>query len=163
MKLTHFDSRGSARMVDVSPKDITLREAVARGEIVMLPETLRLIEEGRAAKGDVLGVARVAGIMAAKETGRLIPMCHPINISGVNVELKIERPDRVLIEGRVKTNGRTGVEMEALTAVSVAALTIYDMCKAVDRAMVLGNIRLVEKSGGKSGIFLREDEEKWQR
>lgn len=159
MELTHFDSRGSARMVDVSPKDITLREAVARGEIVMLPETLRLIEEGRAAKGDVLGVARVAGIMAAKETGRLIPMCHPINISGVNVDFKIERPDRVLIEGRVKTNGRTGVEMEALTAVSVAALTIYDMCKAVDRAMVLGNIRLVEKSGGKSGIYLREDEE----
>lgn len=161
--LTHFDSKGRARMVDVSAKDITLREAVARGKVIMLPETLRLIETGAMAKGDVLGVARVAGIMAAKETGRLIPMAHPINLTGANVNFRLLQPDTVEIEAVVRTTGKTGVEMEALTAVGVAALTIYDMCKAVDRAMVIDNIRLVKKSGGKSGVFTREEEEEWEK
>lgn len=161
--LTHFDSRGRARMVDVSSKDITLRKAAARGRIIMQPETLKLIESGGMAKGDVLGVARVAGIMAAKETGRLIPMAHPINLTSVNVNFRLLRPDAVEIEAVVRTTGKTGVEMEALTAVSVAALTIYDMCKAVDRAMVIDGIRLVEKSGGKSGVFKREGEESWEK
>lgn len=161
-KLTHFDSRGRARMVDVGGKDDTVREAIARGEIVMRPETLNLIETGGMAKGDVLGVARVAGIMAAKETGRLIPMAHPIMLTGVNVNFRLRHPDAVEIEASVRTTGKTGVEMEALTAVSVAALTIYDMCKAVDRAMTMGQIRLVGKSGGKSGEFKREGEQPWE-
>lgn len=161
-ELTHFDSRGRARMVDVGGKDDTVREAVARGEIVMRPETLNLIETGGVAKGDVLGVARVAGIMAAKETGRLIPMAHPIMLTGVNVNFRLRQPDAVEIEASVRTTGKTGVEMEALTAVSVAALTIYDMCKAVDRAMTMGQIRLVGKSGGKSGEFKREGEQPWE-
>ena len=160
--LTHFDSRGRARMVDVSEKDITMREAVARGRITMQPETLFIIEKGGMAKGDVLGVARVAGIMAAKETGRLIPMAHPIALTGVSVNFRYCRPDAVEIEAVVRTTGKTGVEMEALTAVSVAALTVYDMCKAVDRAMTIENIRLVKKSGGKSGVFQREGEQKWE-
>lgn len=161
--LTHFDSRGRARMVDVSVKDITLREAVARGKVVMRPETLELIAGGGMSKGDVLGVARVAGIMAAKEAGRLIPMAHPINLTGVNVNFKLTGPDAVEIEAVVRTTGQTGVEMEALTAVSVAALTVYDMCKAVDRAMTIENIRLIKKSGGKSGVFSREEEEAWEK
>ncbi|WP_104373256.1 cyclic pyranopterin monophosphate synthase MoaC [Desulfocucumis palustris] len=161
--LTHFDSRGRARMVDVGEKDITLREAVARGKIVMRPETLSLIESGGMAKGDVLGVARVAGIMAAKETGRLVPMAHPINLTGVNVNFRLKKPDTVEIQAAVRTAGKTGVEMEALTAVSVAALTVYDMCKAVDRGMTIENIRLVKKSGGKSGLFTREEEEEWEK
>lgn len=159
--LNHFDSRGNAHMVDVGAKDDTDREAVARGAVRMLPETLALIKSGTAAKGDVLGVARVAGIMAAKETGRLVPLAHPITLSGVNVDFCLYPPDRVEIQSRVRTTGKTGVEMEALTAVGVAALTIYDMCKAVDRAMVIENIRLVSKCGGKSGIFRREGEADW--
>ncbi|MFZ5597595.1 MAG: cyclic pyranopterin monophosphate synthase MoaC [Bacillota bacterium] len=162
-ELTHFDHRGKARMVDISSKGVTLREAVARAEVVMAPETLKVIETGGAAKGDVLGVARVAGIMAAKETGRLIPMAHPINITGVNVDFLIRHPDRVLIEARVRTEGKTGVEMEALTAAGVAALTIYDMCKAIDRGMVINSVRLVKKTGGKSGTYRREDEEQWEK
>ncbi len=161
--LTHFDSRGSARMVDVSAKDITLREAAARGKIIMQPETLNLIAGGGMAKGDVLGIARVAGIMAAKEAGRLIPMAHPLNLTGVNVNFRLTKPDTVEIEAIVRTTGKTGVEMEALTAVSVAALTVYDMCKAVDRAMIIENIRLIKKSGGKSGVFNREEEEIWEK
>jgi len=159
--LTHFDEQGAARMVDIGAKDVTDREAVARGEVVMRPETLRLISAGRVAKGDVLGVARVAGIMAAKETGRLIPMAHPINLTGVNVDFRLREPDRVEIQARVRTTGKTGVEMEALTAVAVAGLTIYDMCKAVDRKMVVGSVRLISKTGGKSGTFTREDEQEW--
>ncbi|MCL6611041.1 MAG: cyclic pyranopterin monophosphate synthase MoaC [Peptococcaceae bacterium] len=160
-ELTHFDRRGKARMVDVSAKDVTLREAVARAEVIMKPETLELVKTGGAAKGDVLGVARVAGIMAAKETGRLIPMAHPINLTAVNVDFRLHSPDKVLIEARVRTTGKTGVEMEALTAAGVAALTIYDMCKAVDRGMVINNVRLVEKTGGKSGTYRRKGEEPW--
>ncbi len=145
-------------MVDVSHKEITSRLAVARGTITMKPATLELIGAGKISKGDVFGVARVAGIMAAKETGRLIPMCHPLNISSVEIDF---HPDSerscIEIEARVKVTGKTGVEMEALTAVSVAALTIYDMAKAVDRGMVISDVRLMKKSGGKSGTFQRED------
>lgn len=159
--LTHFDEKGAARMVDISKKDDTVRVAVAGGEVSMQPGTLERIVGGRVAKGDVLGVARVAGIMAAKETGRLVPMAHPINLTGVNVDFRIMEPDRVEIQARVQTTGKTGVEMEALTAVTVAGLTIYDMCKAVDRAMVLGRVRLLYKTGGKSGTFQREDDEPW--
>jgi cyclic pyranopterin phosphate synthase len=149
-------------MVDVSAKEETLRVAVARAEIVMLPETLNIIKTGGISKGDVLGVARVAGIMAAKETGSLIPMAHPICLTGVSVDFRLEDPDRVLIEARVRTTGKTGVEMEALTAAGVAALTVYDMCKSVDRGMAINGLRLVEKSGGKSGTYLREGEEPWE-
>lgn len=162
VKMTHFDARGHARMVDVGAKDNTIREAVARGAVVMQQQTLALIEAGNMAKGDVLGVARVAGIMAAKETPRLIPMAHPIVITGVNVDFCIKHPNTVEIEARVRTTGKTGVEMEALTAVSVAALTIYDMCKAVDKKMVIQNTRLVKKTGGKSGEFIREGEQPWE-
>ncbi|KJS65695.1 MAG: molybdenum cofactor biosynthesis protein MoaC [Peptococcaceae bacterium BICA1-7] len=149
-------------MVDVSAKEDTLREAVARAEIAMRPETLNIIETGGISKGDVLGVARVAGIMAAKEAGRLIPMAHPLNLTGVSVDFRLQSPDRVLIEARVRTTGKTGVEMEALTAAGVAALTVYDMCKSIDRGMVISSIRLVEKSGGKSGTYRREGEEPWE-
>jgi cyclic pyranopterin phosphate synthase len=152
--LTHFDAAGKARMVDVSAKPATGRRAVARGSVAMSPATLALVAAGTAAKGDVLGVARLAGIMAAKRTAELIPLCHPLPLSKVAVDLA---PDaggsRVLIEAEVGTTGPTGVEMEALTAVSVAALTVYDMLKAADRAMVIGEIRLVLKEGGKSGRF----------
>lgn len=161
-ELTHFDHRGNARMVEVGAKDDTKREAIARGEIVMNPETLALIEAGSMAKGDVLGVARVAGIMAAKETPRLIPMAHPIAITGVDVDFIFNQPAKVEIQASVRITGKTGVEMEALTAVSVAALTIYDMCKAVDKKMVIQNIRLVKKTGGKSGEFVREGEKSWE-
>ncbi len=155
-RLTHLDRRGKARMVDVSGKPATLREAVARGSVMMKKETLGLIEKNMIAKGDVLGVARVAGIMAAKKTPDLIPMCHPLNISSVAVEFVIDRKrSRIDIESRVSLTGQTGVEMEAMTAVAVAALTIYDMCKSVDREMTISKILLVEKSGGKSGHFRR--------
>jgi len=159
--LNHFDEQGAARMVDISAKSDTVREAVARGEIIMRPATLELIAGGRVAKGDVLGVARVAGIMAAKETGKLIPMAHPITLTGVNVDFILSKPNRMEIQARVRTTGKTGVEMEALTAVTVAGLTIYDMCKSVDREMEMGRFRLVNKSGGKSGKFEREGEKKW--
>jgi len=152
--LTHFDTEGRAVMVDVSDKEETERIAIARGEIVMQPETLALIREGGLGKGDVLAVARLAGIMAAKRTPDLIPLCHPLALTKVSLDLTIleERP-AVEITATCKLKGRTGVEMEALTAVSVAALTIYDMCKAVDRGMHIENIRLVHKSGGKSGLY----------
>lgn len=151
--LTHFDEGGRARMVDVGAKPETERTATARGEVRMAPETLALITEGRAKKGDVLAVARLAGIMAAKRTADLVPLCHPLALTKVEVDLVPVSPDRVEIEATVALKGRTGVEMEALTAVSVAALTVYDMVKAVDRGMVLGEIRLVHKAGGKSGEF----------
>ena len=152
--LTHFNEAGRARMVDVSEKDVTDRRAIARGEIVMLPETLALIKEGRAKKGDVLAVAQVAGIMAAKKTHEIIPMCHPLLLTGIDLSFQYdEARSAVLIEAQVKTSGQTGVEMEALTAVSAAALTIYDMVKAADKTMQIGSIRLVKKSGGKSGDF----------
>ena len=157
-KLSHLDSEGRARMVDVTDKKTTDRMAVARGEISMRPETLALIREKKVEKGDVFSVARVAGIMGAKRTPDLIPMCHPLNISSVDLSLTAqENPARVEIEARVRVSGQTGVEMEAMTAVSVCALTIYDMCKAVDREMSIGRIRLVKKSGGKSGTFIRKE------
>jgi cyclic pyranopterin phosphate synthase len=152
--LTHFDAAGAARMVDVSEKPATAREAVARGSVAMAPATLALFSEGTAKKGDVAGVARLAGIMAAKRTADLIPLCHPLALSRVAVDLVAEPEHaRVTIEARVKTTGPTGVEMEALTAVSVAALTVYDMLKAVDRSMVIGEIRVVLKDGGASGRY----------
>ena len=152
--LTHFDDSGRARMVDVSAKPDTEREAIAGGEVAMQPATLTMITEGRMAKGDVLAVAQVAGIMAAKKTSDIIPMCHPLPLTSVALSFELDAEhSRVLITAAVKTTGKTGVEMEALTAVAVAALTIYDMCKAVDRGMRLGNIRLVRKSGGKSGTI----------
>jgi cyclic pyranopterin phosphate synthase len=141
-------------MVDVSPKAETARTATARGRIVMAPETLALIREGRAGKGDVLGVARLAGIMAAKRTSDLIPLCHPLMISKVSVDLEPEGNDAIVIEATVSLTGKTGVEMEALTAVSIAALTVYDMVKAADRGMRIEDIRLVHKAGGKSGEFI---------
>ena len=157
-KLTHLDSEGRARMVDVSEKEVTSRVAVARGAVFMQPETLALIMEKKVEKGDVFSVARVAGIMAAKKTPELIPMCHPLNITSVEIFLTPQQnPARVEIEAVVKVSGQTGVEMEAMTAVSVCGLTIYDMCKAVDRAMSIGEIRLVKKSGGKSGTFIRKE------
>ena len=152
--LTHFDDKGAAHMVDVSEKQITSRVAVARGKISMEPSTLALITEGRAKKGDVLGVARLAGIMAAKKTHDLIPLCHPLALSKVSLELTPDTDSNCVdIEATVKTTGQTGVEMEALTAVSIAGLTVYDMVKAVDKAMVLSDVRLVLKDGGKSGLF----------
>ncbi len=161
---THFNSEGRARMVEVGEKAITTREARARGTVFMKPETLELIQSGGIAKGDVLGVAQVAGIMAAKRTSELIPMCHPLFISGIDLSFRANREhSAVEIEARVRCQGKTGVEMEALTAVSVAALTIYDMCKAADRGMIIGDIRLVEKTGGKSGTYLREGEEQWEK
>jgi len=150
---THFDEQGRAAMVDVSAKPETERVAIARGRVVMAPETLARIREGQVGKGDVLGVARLAGIMAAKRTSDLIPLCHPLMLSKVAVDLTPAPPDAVEIEAMVKLTGRTGVEMEALTAVSVAALTVYDMCKALDRGMRIEAVRLVHKSGGKSGIY----------
>jgi cyclic pyranopterin phosphate synthase len=153
-KLTHIDAAGHASMVDVSAKAETKREATAKGRVLMLAETLALIASGGAAKGDVLAAARIAGIMAAKRTAELIPLCHPLPIDAVSVDLALnETESAVEIAATVRTTGRTGVEMEALTAVSIAALTVYDMVKAVDRGMRIGEIRVVEKSGGKSGGF----------
>ncbi len=153
-ELTHFNQAGRARMVDVSNKEVTGRRAVARGEIVMQASTLNLIRDGRAKKGDVLAVAQVAGIMAAKKTHEIIPMCHPILLTGIDLRFQFEESrSAVLIEAEVKTSSQTGVEMEALTAVGAAALTIYDMVKAVDRSMRIGEIRVSHKSGGKSGDF----------
>mgnify|MGYP001071755265 CR=1 FL=1 len=153
--LTHLDELGAARMVDVGDKDITVRHANAEGYVVMHPDTLALIIGGGHKKGDVLQVARLAGIMAAKKTGDLIPLCHPLPLDGVSIDLIPEADhQRVRIVARVRTTGRTGVEMEALTAVSIAALTIYDMCKAVDKAMGVDGIRLTQKTGGKSGDYV---------
>jgi cyclic pyranopterin phosphate synthase len=157
-RLTHFDEHGKARMVDVSAKAETDRVAVAKGSVIMAPATLKLIQDGRAKKGDVLAVAQLAGIMAAKRTAELIPLCHPLPLTSVEVALECD-PARhaVAITATCRTTGKTGVEMEALTAASVAALTVYDMCKSVDRAMVLTDIRLQHKSGGKSGTYDRPD------
>jgi cyclic pyranopterin phosphate synthase len=153
-KLSHIDARGRAKMVDVSAKADTVREATARGRIVMQAETLRLIQQGGVSKGDVLSVAQVAGIMAAKKTHDLIPMCHPLLLSGIEVTLTPdEGASSVEMTATIRTTGKTGVEMEALTAVTVAALTVYDMCKAADRAMRIEEVRLVRKSGGKSGDY----------
>jgi cyclic pyranopterin phosphate synthase len=156
-KFTHLDEHGKARMVDVTEKKPTLRESRARGTVSMRPETLQSIMAGGIAKGDVLAVAKVAGIMGAKRTAELIPMCHPLNITSVDIAFSpVEEKHCLEIEAQVKLRGQTGVEMEALTAVATAALTIYDMCKAVDREIVISNVRLVEKRGGKSGHFVRE-------
>lgn len=153
--LTHFDAQGQAHMVDVGAKPATHRVAVAGGRIEMLPATLALIESGSAKKGDVLGIARIAGIMAAKRTSDLIPLCHPLALSRVAIEFDIVRqPAAVSCTATVETTGPTGVEMEALTAVQIALLTIYDMCKAADRGMVMTGVRLLEKHGGKSGSYV---------
>ena len=158
-RLSHVDRRGRARMVDISDKDETKREAVARGVITMRSETLRLIQRGSLPKGDVLAAARLAGVMAAKRVPDLIPLCHPLLLTSAEIEFTpVERAGRLDIESRVRITGRTGAEMEALTAVAVAALTVYDMCKAVDKAMVIGSIRLVVKKGGKSGTYRRPGE-----
>ena len=157
--LTHLDAQGRARMVDVTDKEITRREAVAEAFVVMQPATLRLIIEGGHSKGDVLAVARIAGIQAAKKCADLIPLCHPLPLSSVVVECEPDPGhDRVVVRATCKLAGRTGVEMEALTAASIAALTIYDMCKAVDRAMEIRQVRLLEKRGGKSGDYQAEPE-----
>ncbi|QXJ22306.1 cyclic pyranopterin monophosphate synthase MoaC [Actinomadura graeca] len=154
--LTHLDQAGNARMVDVAQKEITSREATASGTVVMSPATLAAISSGATPKGDVFSVARIAGIMAAKRTHELIPLCHPLALDAVSVVIVANPPDRVLITARVGVTARTGVEMEALTAVSVAALTVYDMCKALDRSMRIERIRLDEKSGGRSGHYRRD-------
>ncbi|WP_424926696.1 cyclic pyranopterin monophosphate synthase MoaC [Amaricoccus tamworthensis] len=152
--LTHFDESGAAQMVDVTDKDVTSRIATATGWVGMKPETLEMVRQGTAKKGDVLGVACLAGIMAAKRTPDLIPLCHPLPLSKVSVEFEIDdAQNRVNIAATVRTTGRTGVEMEALTAVSVAGLTVYDMLKAVDREMVIGDVRVTLKDGGKSGRY----------
>lgn len=155
--LSHFDATGASRMVDTSAKPETMREARASGRVRMLATTLPLIRDRKLSKGDVLEVARLAGIMAAKRTGELIPLCHPLPITSAAIDFRFEGADTVIIEATVRVFGRTGVEMEALTAVSVAALTIYDMCKSVDRSMTIERIRLEEKSGGKSGHYVRAD------
>lgn len=155
--LTHFDDSGASRMVDVGAKDITARRAVASSRITMLPKTLQLISNRQVAKGDVFEVARLAGIMAAKRTSELIPLCHSLGLDSVELSFSILDEQTVEVRATAAVHGKTGVEMEALTAVSVAALTVYDMCKAVDRAMVLGPTMLLEKSGGKSGHFRREE------
>lgn len=157
MELTHINSEGRARMVDVSEKDETEREAVAYGCIYMKRETLSRIKEGTIKKGDVLSVAQVGGIMGSKNTPHIIPMCHPIMITGCDISFKMDfEKNKVDIYATVKNTGKTGVEMEALTAVSTAALTIYDMCKAIDRGMIISDIMLMKKSGGKSGLYERE-------
>lgn len=157
MELTHINEEGRAKMVDVSEKNDTVREAVAIGSVSMRKETLERIKEGSISKGDVLAVAQVGGIMGAKNTSQIIPMCHPIMISGCDISFQIDfENNKIDIVATTKTVGKTGIEMEALTAVSTAALTIYDMCKAIDREMTINNIMLVKKSGGKSGIFERK-------
>ena len=156
-KLSHIDDQGRVRMVDVTEKDKTVREATARGEIRMRPETLAMIISGSVTKGNVFATAKIAGILAAKKTGELIPLCHPLALTEADLTFDADRErSRVVIEARVRTVGPTGVEMEALTAVSVAALTIYDMCKAVEKDMIISEIVLLEKSGGKSGRYIRK-------
>lgn len=157
MPLTHINDQGRARMVDVSEKAITHRIAVAAGSIYMHPETLQAIIDGQIKKGDVLAVAQVAGIMAAKQTSAIIPMCHPLMLSGIDIHFETDTEENAVhIKASVKTTGQTGVEMEALHAVSAAALTIYDMCKAIDRGMHITNLRVIEKDGGKSGHFTQQ-------
>lgn len=157
MSFTHFNDQGRAQMVEVTDKDDTTRVAVARGMIQMKPTTIDAIQGNGIKKGDVLSVAQVAGIMGAKRTSDLVPMCHPLMLTGVDIRFEVQI-DRVLIEAVVKTTGKTGVEMEALTAVSTAALTIYDMCKAIDKDMVIGEVKLMEKTGGKSGHYIRQED-----
>ena len=158
-QLTHLDSSGSARMVDVSTKDITTREATAQSKVILKKETLELITQGNIPKGDVFASARIAGIMAAKETHRLIPLCRPLPITAVTIEINadnsVDKPN-IIIAATVRVNSQTGVEMEALTAASIAALTIYDMCKAVDRGMTISDVKLLKKSGGRSGSYQSE-------
>jgi len=154
--LTHIDENGASRMVDVSEKDVTERIAVAHARVTMKPETFNLIMDKKITKGDVLGVARVAGIMAAKKTSELVPMCHPLNLNSVKIDYEDNNQDSIEITSEVKVSGKTGVEMEALTAVSICALTIYDMCKSADRSMIISDVYLVKKSGGKSGTFINK-------
>jgi cyclic pyranopterin phosphate synthase len=161
-ELTHIDENGRPRMVDVSTKAETDRIAIARGWVKMEAETLLRIKQKDLKKGDVLGVAQVAGIMAAKRTSDFIPMCHPLMLTGIEMDFSFNDEEcKVEIQATVKNNGKTGVEIEALTAVAVAGLTIYDMCKAIDRGMIIGDVRLISKSGGKSGTFIREGEKEW--
>ena len=156
---THLDEAGRARMVDVGAKAVTRRTATARGQVLMKPETLRLIESGGMKKGDVLAVAQVAGVMGAKRTSDVIPLCHPLPLSGVDLDFRLDPAlPGIEITATARVTGKTGVEMEALTAVTVAALTIYDMCKAIDRGMIIDRVRLIHKAGGKSGEFRRDDE-----
>ncbi|WP_127579993.1 cyclic pyranopterin monophosphate synthase MoaC [Paenibacillus koleovorans] len=157
--LTHFNAEGRARMVDVSEKGVTKRTATARSQVTMRPDTLAVIKSGKVGKGDVLAVAQVAGIMAAKQTSSWIPMCHPLPLTGVELSFSDNGADVLYIEGTVKTTGQTGVEMEALTAVSAAALTVYDMCKALEKEMAIGPTYLVSKTGGKHGDFIRGEAE----
>ena len=158
LHLTHLDAQGNAKMVDVGDKDVTSREAIARGYVSIQPETLRLIKEGLMKKGDVLTIAQLAGIMGAKKTSELIPLCHPLPLDKVDVELELDDAEcRIDITATARTTARTGVEMEALTAVTVAALTLYDMCKSVDRGMRIEAVRLVEKRGGRSGEIILEN------
>tara|TARA_B100000686_G_scaffold355327_1_gene472712 strand:+ start:954 stop:1442 length:489 start_codon:yes stop_codon:yes gene_type:complete len=157
-KLTHFDKDGEAIMVDISEKKYTERFASAKGTIKMKKDTFEMIKKGNSKKGDVLGVARIAGITAAKKTSELIPLCHPISISSISVNFELlEKTNKITITSSCKINAKTGLEMEALTAVSIAALTIYDMCKAIDKAMTISDIKLIFKSGGKSGTYKRND------
>lgn len=159
-KLTHFDKQGRAKMVDISSKKETLREAIVRGSVYMNENTFKRIMTGRIEKGEVFSVARVAGIMAAKKTSEIIPMCHPLNLSHIEINFfPIEEENRIDIEAKAKIKARTGVEMEAFVAVAAAGLTIYDMCKAIDREMVISNIRLLKKTGGKSGTFIAKEME----
>ena len=153
-ELSHFDATGASRMVDVGQKDVTVRRAVAEGLVRMLPETLKTIRDLRIAKGNVCEVARLAGILAAKQTHVLIPLCHPLPLESIEIQFDFPAHDLMRIEAEVRVSGKTGVEMEALTAVSVAALTVYDMCKSIDRGLVLGPMRLLEKSGGRSGHYV---------
>lgn len=155
MEFTHFNTEGHAKMVDVTDKESTLRQAIAEGSIYMDEETIKAIVEGKIKKGDVLSVAQVAGIMAAKKTSDVIPMCHPLMLTGVDISFEVKKTE-IIIRSIVKCKGETGVEMEALTAVSVAALTIYDMCKALQKDMTIGEIKLIQKSGGESGDYKRK-------
>ncbi len=158
INFTHLDEKGRAKMVDVTAKESTVREAVAQGKVLMNLNTVTAIEQGEMPKGDVFGVARIAGIMAAKKTSDIIPMCHPLELTGINIDFSsnIEKGE-ITIKANVKTVGKTGVEMEAMTAVSAAALAIYDMCKSADRGIILSDIKLITKSGGKSGTFVRKE------
>ena len=163
-KLTHFDKSGRAKMVDVSEKRETLREAVVRGSIFMNPKTFKNILSGKMAKGDVFAVAKVAGVMAAKKTSEIIPLCHPLNLSHVEISFyPFEKESRIDIEARVKIKARTGIEMEGFVALATAGLTVYDMCKAIDRGMVISDIHLVKKTGGKSGTFIGRSSERGVR
>lgn len=158
MEFTHFDEKGNAKMVDISDKPVTSRTAVAKGSVYMKAETIRLIKESAISKGDVLGVARIAGIMAAKKVSELIPLCHTLNLSSISIDFQIDDENkRIEIKTTANSTGQTGVEMEALTTVSIAALTIYDMCKAVDKEMIISDIMLLEKSGGRSGVYKKSE------